>query len=131
MNSSQRTITTLALVLLSSIGAKATFASSANLIPSQITQKSQLSLSQDKNSSQFLISQNFIGCGTINDPKPPTNVRSGPGKNFKVISPIANKTFVSIVERKNGWVKIRSDSGIEGWVAKNLIIEKSKSACGL
>jgi uncharacterized protein YgiM (DUF1202 family) len=128
MNSSRRTITTLALVLLSSIGAKATFASSANLIPSQITQKSQLSLNQDKNSSQFLISQKIIGCGTINDPNPPTNVRSGPGTNFDVIDTWFNGTSVQILERKNGWVKITNDSTTEGWVAENLIIEKS--SCG-
>lgn len=128
MNCSRITLTTLSLLLLSSIGAKVTFASSANFIPSQTTQKSQLSLNQDKNSHQVLISQNFIGCGTINDPNPPTNVRSGPGTNFEVEGTLNNKTFVSILERKNGWVKITNDSTIEGWVAENLIIEKS--SCG-
>lgn len=125
MNYNRRTVATLALVLLSSIGAKATFASSANFIPSQTTQKSQLSLDQDKNSSQFLISQEFIGCGTINDPNPPTNVRSGPGTNFEVEGTLDNGTFVEILESKNGWVKIRNDSAIEGWVAENLIKERS------
>lgn len=125
MNYSRITLTTLALLLLSSIGAKATFFSSANFIPSQTTQKSQLSLNQDKNSGQFLISQEFIGCGTINDPNPPTNVRSGPGTNFKVEGTLDNGTFVSILERKNGWVKITNDSAIEGWVAENLIKKQS------
>lgn len=125
MNYSRITLTTLALLLLSSIGAKATFVSSANFIPSQTTQKSQLSLNQDKNSGQFLISQEFIGCGTINDPNPPTNVRSGPGTNFEVIGTLDNETFVSFLKKKNGWVKITNDSTIEGWVAENLIKKQS------
>ena len=127
MNYSRITITTLALVLLSSVGAKATFASRANFIPSQTTQKSQLSHNQDKNGGQFLISQQFIGCGTINDPKPPTNVRSGPGTNFKVIATLPKGTFVSLLERKNGWVRITNDSTLEGWVAENLIKKQSCS----
>ncbi len=127
MNYSRITLTTLSLLLLSSIGAKATFVSSANSLPSQMTQKSQLSHNQNKNGAQFIISQQFIGCGTINDPKPPTNVRSGPGTNFKVIGTLPKGTFVSILERKNGWVKITNDSTIEGWVAENLIKKQSCS----
>lgn len=93
------------------------------LIPSQTTQEFQLSLNQDKSSRQFLISQNnqFIGCGTLIDPKPPTNVRSGPGTNYKVIGTLPKGAFVSLVQSRKGWVRITSDSGIDGWVSQRLV----------
>jgi uncharacterized protein YgiM (DUF1202 family) len=93
------------------------------LMPSQTTQEFQLSLNQDKNSRQFLISQSdqFIGCGILIDPNPPTNVRSGPGTNFKVIAGLDKGAFVSLVERKNGWVRITNDSALDGWVSEKLV----------
>ena len=91
------------------------------LIPSQTTQEFQLNLNQ--NSRPIFISQSnrFIGCGTLIDPKPPTNVRSGPGTNFKVIGGLDKGASVSLVQKKNGWVRVTSDSGIDGWVSQKLV----------
>ncbi len=93
------------------------------LMASQTTQEFQLSHNQGKNSSQFLISQSdqFIGCGILIDPNPPTNVRSGPGTNFKVIAGLDKGAFVSLVQRKNGWVRITNDSAVDGWVSEKLV----------
>ncbi|HEY9674605.1 MAG TPA: SH3 domain-containing protein [Waterburya sp.] len=98
-----------------------TITPSNRFMPSQTTQEFQPSLNQDKSSRQFLISERIIGCGTLNDPKPPTNVRSGPGTNYKVVASLPKGALVSILQRKNGWVKITTDSTTEGWVAQRLV----------
>jgi uncharacterized protein YgiM (DUF1202 family) len=99
-------------------------------MPSQVSEEFPASLNQNKDTPEFLISlsNRFIGCGTLIDPKPPTNVRSGPGTNYKVIGSFPKGSFVSIVQRKNGWVKVTSDSTMEGWVSEKLV--KKQKSCG-
>lgn len=99
-------------------------------MPSQTTQKLQLRLNQDKHSRQFLISKSerIIGCGRLNDPKSPTNVRMGPDVKFQVVSSIDNGTFVSFYQRKNGWVRITpQDSSLPGWISESLL--KKQRTC--
>jgi uncharacterized protein YgiM (DUF1202 family) len=91
------------------------------LTPSQTTQEFQLNLNQDKNSRQFLISERIIACGTLQDRNPPTNVRSGPGPKYKVTGTLPKGLFVSILQRKNGWVKVTNDSVVEGWISEKLV----------
>jgi SH3-like domain-containing protein len=44
------------------------------------------------------------------------NLRSGPGESYKIIGQAFYGVVFEKIEQKNGWVKIRHDSGLTGWV---------------
>jgi hypothetical protein len=65
-----------------------------------------------------------LGCGEINAPNPPTNLRTGAGTNFqKTIEPLPNRTFFFVLEKKDGWWRVawREGSGGIGWISENLV----------
>ncbi|MBU4235408.1 MAG: SH3 domain-containing protein [Proteobacteria bacterium] len=49
------------------------------------------------------------------------NIRSGPGPKYSVVG----KAYYGVVfekkEQKKGWVKVRHESGLEGWIEKSLV----------
>ncbi|MFH2122156.1 MAG: SH3 domain-containing protein [Pseudomonadota bacterium] len=49
------------------------------------------------------------------------NIRSGPGTKYSVVG----KAYYGVVfekkEQKKGWVKVKHESGLEGWIEKSLV----------
>jgi hypothetical protein len=65
-----------------------------------------------------------ISQAVVSDPNPPLNVRSNPQvSNSNVVGKLKNNTFVSVVEERDGWLRI-SDP-VPGWIAKN----RTESSC--
>ncbi len=50
------------------------------------------------------------------------NIRSGPGTKYRMVGK-ANYgvVFKTLKRGKNGWVKIKHENGLEGWVKRNLL----------
>ena len=43
------------------------------------------------------------------------NLRSGPGSDFAILRRMYNGDWVEVMERKGGWLRVRHESGTEGW----------------
>lgn len=52
---------------------------------------------------------------------PPSNVRSGPGSNFKVVGSIDQQTSINIVNSSGAWLK--TTSPINGWIHHSQIVQ--------
>lgn len=48
--------------------------------------------------------------------------RQGPGPGYPVISALKSDTPLTIIEEKNGYLKVELSSGEQGWVDKNYIV---------
>jgi len=51
------------------------------------------------------------------------NLREGPSMNHKIIHVLKKGTNLIILEEKLGWLRVRLEEGIEGWVAKSMTLE--------
>ncbi len=49
------------------------------------------------------------------------NVRSGPGTKYRIVAKAYYGVVFKTVEQKNGWVKVRHDRGVTGWVKRSLL----------
>ncbi len=49
------------------------------------------------------------------------NIRSGPGTRFKIIGKAYYGVVFETVKQKKGWVNIRHESGLVGWVNRSLL----------
>ena len=50
------------------------------------------------------------------------NIRSGPGKNYKIIRQAKKGVVFKTVERKKDWVKVRhEESKLTGWIKRSLL----------
>ncbi|MCK9175106.1 MAG: SH3 domain-containing protein [Desulforhopalus sp.] len=49
------------------------------------------------------------------------NIRSQPSENGKIISQASYGVVLSRFEEKNGWLKVEHESGIKGWLKKNMV----------
>jgi len=49
---------------------------------------------------------------------PTTNLREGPGTNFKALLEIKKGTALAILEDKGQWLRVRLEDGQEGWIGK-------------
>ena len=54
---------------------------------------------------------------------PLVNLREGPSMNHKIIRVLKGKTKLSVLEEKLGWLRVRLEDGVEGWVAKSMTSE--------
>lgn len=55
------------------------------------------------------------------------NVRSGPGKGYDVVTVVrSGDTFEKSGEETDRWMKIRTETGLQGWIAKSLVKETEK-----
>lgn len=52
---------------------------------------------------------------------PPSNVRSGPGSNYKIIGSIKNQTSLNIVDNSGAWLK--TNYPINGWIHNSQITQ--------
>jgi len=49
------------------------------------------------------------------------NIRSGPGTKKKIVGKAYYGVVFSTLEQKSGWVKVKHDSGLEGWIKRSLL----------
>lgn len=49
------------------------------------------------------------------------NIRSGPGTKYAVVGQAYYGVVLAKKEEKKGWVRIRHESGLEGWMDKSLL----------
>ncbi len=49
------------------------------------------------------------------------NIRSGPGTKYKTIGKAYYGVVFKTLEQKNGWAKVKHESGLIGWVKRSLL----------
>ena len=49
------------------------------------------------------------------------NIRSGPGTRNRIVGKAEYGEVLRTVKHGNGWVKIRTENGLSGWVARSLL----------
>jgi len=49
------------------------------------------------------------------------NVRSGPGRNNRIVAKAFYGVVFKTLEQKNGWAKVQHDKGVTGWVKRSLL----------
>lgn len=54
---------------------------------------------------------------------PRVNLREGPGMNGKITHVLKKGSKLIVLEEKLGWLRVRLQEGIEGWVAKSTTLE--------
>lgn len=56
------------------------------------------------------------------------NVRSGPKKSFPQVFTLHQGSWVNISENVSGWVKVKDETGREGWVYGSLLQESTPAS---
>ena len=51
----------------------------------------------------------------------PINLRSGPGEKNGIVAKANYGVVLQTLEQKNGWVKVRHEQGVIGWVRRDLL----------
>lgn len=49
------------------------------------------------------------------------NIRSGPGTKYQVVGKAQYGVVFETLQRKSGWVKVRHETGLSGWVKRSLL----------
>jgi SH3-like domain-containing protein len=49
------------------------------------------------------------------------NIRSGPGTKKKIVGKAYYGVVFSTIEQKSGWVRVKHQSGLEGWIKRSLL----------
>ena len=49
------------------------------------------------------------------------NVRSGPGTNNRIVAKAYYGVVFKTLKQKNGWVRVKHDKGVTGWVKRSLL----------
>jgi len=49
------------------------------------------------------------------------NIRSGPGTKYQVVGKAQYGVVFETLQRKSGWVKVRHETGLTGWVMRSLL----------
>lgn len=49
------------------------------------------------------------------------NIRSGPGTNYRIVGKAKYGVVFRTLKRVKGWVKIRHEDGMTGWIARRLL----------
>jgi len=55
------------------------------------------------------------------------NLREGPGMKYKVVGKVTKGTSLTILEEKEGWYHVRTESGKEAWISKTTTSEGGKA----
>ena len=56
-------------------------------------------------------------------------MRTGPGRGYPVFHAVENSESVTVVKRRTGWYKVRTDRDITGWVSRTEL-EKTRHSDG-
>ncbi|MBI3562784.1 MAG: SH3 domain-containing protein [Gammaproteobacteria bacterium] len=54
---------------------------------------------------------------------PYIELHTGPGRGYPVFYVVSRDEWVEIIVRQTDWFKVRSETGIEGWVARNEMLQ--------
>ncbi|MBU0481689.1 MAG: SH3 domain-containing protein [Proteobacteria bacterium] len=49
------------------------------------------------------------------------NVRSGPGEGYRIVGKANYGVVFKTLKQKNGWVKVKHENGLAGWVTRSLL----------
>ena len=49
------------------------------------------------------------------------NIRSGPGTNYKIVGKAEYGVVFETLQRGGGWVKVRHEDGLTGWIKRSLL----------
>jgi len=49
------------------------------------------------------------------------NIRSGPGTKYKIVGKAEYGVVFETLERGDGWVKVRHEKGLTGWIKRSLL----------
>jgi SH3-like domain-containing protein len=49
------------------------------------------------------------------------NLRSGPGTHHRLVAKLARGEVVRTVTTQRQWVRVRTEAGVQGWVARSLV----------
>ena len=49
------------------------------------------------------------------------NIRSGPGTNYGIVGKAYYGVVFETLEQRNGWTKIKHETGLVGWISRDLI----------
>ncbi|MFC1837740.1 SH3 domain-containing protein [Thermodesulfobacteriota bacterium] len=49
------------------------------------------------------------------------NIRSGPGTNYQIVGKAEYGVVLETLQRGDGWVKVRHETGLTGWVKRSLL----------
>jgi SH3-like domain-containing protein len=58
---------------------------------------------------------------TNKDSKARINIRSGPGTKYKIVGKAEYGVVFETLKRGDGWVKVRHEKGLTGWVKRSLL----------
>lgn len=67
---------------------------------------------------------------TMSIGKARVNVRSGPGTNYAVIATLDRGVKGTVLDQKNGWIKLKFSDRLTGWVRGDLLSEGTGSTTG-
>lgn len=76
------------------------------------------SSSTSQNVSTSSASSSSSGLGHVVVTSSALNVRSGPGTSYNVVFVAQKNDQLSVLERKDKWIRVRSPQGQEGWAAE-------------
>ncbi len=63
----------------------------------------------------------YLIVNTNKNSKARINIRSGPGTNYKIVGQAEYGVVFETLQRGKGWVKVRHDTGLTGWVKRSLL----------
>jgi len=49
------------------------------------------------------------------------NIRSGPGSRYKLVGKANYGVVFKTIEQRKGWAKVRHESGLTGWIRRDLL----------
>jgi SH3-like domain-containing protein len=49
------------------------------------------------------------------------NIRSGPGTNYRMVGQASHGVVFKTLESRRGWVRVRHENGLNGWVERSLL----------
>ncbi|ADH86989.1 SH3 domain-containing protein [Desulfurivibrio alkaliphilus] len=52
---------------------------------------------------------------------PVANIRSGPGTRYRLVGQARYGVVLQTMERGSGWVKVRHENGLTGWMSRDLL----------
>ena len=77
---------------------------------------------RDFEGDQGWIHKSLIGkISSIITKKEKSNIRSGPGTNFKILFTVEKGIPFKVVNRRDSWIHIQHADGDKGWIHKSLV----------
>jgi SH3 domain protein len=59
------------------------------------------------------------------------NLRTGPGLEYRILKDLPTGTAVTRLEQQNGWLRVRTSEGMEGWVPSGYLSRDMPASASL